>query len=249
MNQSIISNLCRLCATQEINTDLAEKDVASKKSIVALIAKYLKIKINDKKPLSQKFCIDCIQRLETFDVFSKKCHSVQDLLLTLFEGVALTEDHKQLLPADFLDKVEYAPVPAEPVVEISTSANDADTNNFDDDFEYPDDPDYQDDPYDDDDDYDDDTPLALRAKRKAKSSSEPKRKRGRPRKDSLKVPPLRIKAVKQKKSVAFTDAPSTSESINNTQYEIREDGTEEPSDKRMYFLCTILKSSFCIFLC
>lgn len=118
------------------------------------------------------------------------------------------------------------------------SVPDTETNINDDDFEYPDDPDYTEDPLDNDEEDDDDTPLALRAKRKAKSSPETKRKRGRPPKSALKVPPLRIKAVKPKKSVAFVD-PSATDGTS-TRYEIREDGTEDPLIKSMNFFIFIL---------
>ncbi len=73
----------------------------------------------------------------------------------------------------------------------------------------------------------DDIPLSARTKKKPKlalASSDVKRKRGRPRKSTLKVPPLRIKAVKSAKSETSADTPANE--ITNTEYKIHEEFIE-----------------------
>lgn len=82
-------------------------------------------------------------------------------------------------------------------------------------------------------DYIDDIPLAQRVKTRTRNSishyAPPKR--GRPRKNALKVPPLRIKAVKSKKlPQADYDTPVNEGS--NTQYEIHENNKTEFPDKK-----------------
>lgn len=78
--------------------------------------------------------------------------------------------------------------------------------------------------------------MATRLKRKTDDSADTKRKRGRPRKSSLKVPPLRIKAVNPKKCVTLMDISGGEGSSSNTQYEIRESSTNEQMVKGTDFV-------------
>ncbi|KAK7603158.1 hypothetical protein V9T40_003157 [Parthenolecanium corni] len=224
MNDKVINNLCRLCATQELDLNLLENDfdkgISKRKLLLTLVNKYLKIKVTDAESLPRKFCGECVQKLLAFDLFNRRCHDVQAMFVSISNGNPLSDNHKELLQqCSFLSELDLALSKRVEVPEKSEKNPYSDDDDFT--WEY----DANDDNEDDDQSWEpdiEDTPLALRVQKKVRSCSDSKRKRGRPKKVCPKVPPLRIKAIKSDESV---ENAKTSDSVD-TKYEIHDDSNE-----------------------
>ncbi|KAJ2947869.1 hypothetical protein O0L34_g9659 [Tuta absoluta] len=77
----IVKDLCRLCAKQhEISKDLLD---ANNKHVLDLIRQFTQISVTECDNMPTKVCLDCEERMVSFQLFILECYKVQDSLRKL----------------------------------------------------------------------------------------------------------------------------------------------------------------------
>ncbi|KAI5640560.1 zinc-finger associated domain (zf-AD) domain-containing protein [Phthorimaea operculella] len=77
----ILKDLCRLCAKQhEISKDLLD---ANNKHVLDLIRQFTQISVTECDNMPTKVCLDCEERMVSFQLFILECYKVQDTLRKL----------------------------------------------------------------------------------------------------------------------------------------------------------------------